>query len=82
MCEKDALQNASFLFTAHFAAQFLCRAGGSLPPYNSFRTEPTMRDRHHRLSRIFHFLYNILMEFSTHSMATPESAKTASHMEA
>ena len=29
-----------------------------------------------------YFLYNIRMEFSTHSIATPESANTASHMEA
>ena len=27
-----------------------------------------------------YFLYSIRMEFSTHSMATPESANTASHM--
>ena len=28
----------------------------------------------------FYFLYSIRMEFSTHSIATPESANTASHM--
>ena len=27
-----------------------------------------------------YFLYSIRMELSTHSMATPESANTASHM--
>ena len=35
-----------------------------------------------RMINQFHFLYSILTEFSTQSIATPESANTASHMDA
>ena len=56
-------------------------------PYTFFRYFPQKTDFFDSLRRPLraafgHFLYRVRMELSTHSMATPESANTASHMEA